>query len=49
MAAGLPRSAEAVAATGFDVTTVEISEFARADGGLTCLSVRVRDRQTRSF
>jgi len=42
-AAGLPRSAEAVAAAGFEVTTVDISEFARADGGLTCLSVRIRD------
>jgi len=41
-AAGLPRSAEVVAAAGFEVTTVDIAEFARADGGLTCLSVRIR-------
>jgi dimethylargininase len=42
-AAGNPRSAAAVAAAGYRVETVDISEFARADGGLTCLSVRVRD------
>ncbi len=42
-AEGLPRSAEAVAAAGFEVTTVDISEFARADGGLTCLSIRISD------
>jgi len=44
-AAGLPRSAEAVAAAGFEVTTVDIAEFARADGGLTCLSIRIRSLQ----
>lgn len=27
---------------GFDVVRVDVSEFGRADGGLTCLSVRVR-------
>ena len=45
-ARGLSRSAEAVAAGGFDVTMVEISEFARADGGLTCLSIRISGTQT---
>ncbi len=46
VAVDLPRSAETVAAAGFEVTTVDISEFARADGGLTCLSVRIRGLQT---
>jgi N-dimethylarginine dimethylaminohydrolase len=33
-----------VAAAGFEVVPVDTSEFMRADGGLTCLSVRVRGR-----
>ena len=41
-AASCPRTAEVVAGAGFEVKTVDVSEFARADGGLTCLSVRIR-------
>jgi dimethylargininase len=37
-----PTTAEAVSGAGFDVVGCNASEFARADGGLTCLSVRVR-------
>jgi dimethylargininase len=31
---------EIVAAAGYEVTTVDVSEFEKADGGLTCLSLR---------
>jgi dimethylargininase len=37
-----PAAAGVVAALGYDVVTVDASEFARADGGLTCLSIRIR-------
>ena len=33
----------AVADAGFDVVTVDVSEFEKADGGLTCLSLRTND------
>ncbi len=40
----IPASKEAlqgvVAAAGYEVTTVDVSEFEKADGGLTCLSLR---------
>ncbi len=35
-----PRTAAAVAAHGMDVRTVPMSEFRKADGSLTCLSIR---------
>jgi dimethylargininase len=35
-------TAELVAGHGFEVRIVDVSEFARADGGLTCLSLRLR-------
>jgi dimethylargininase len=35
-------TAELVGSLGFRVRTVDVSEFARADGGLTCLSLRLR-------
>jgi len=35
-------TAEAVSAAGFEVVTCDVSEFGRADGGLTCLSIRLR-------
>jgi dimethylargininase len=35
-------TADLVAASGHPVRVVDVSEFARADGGLTCLSVRIR-------
>lgn len=37
-----PATAETVAGLGFPVITVDVSEFARADGGVTCLSLRHR-------
>lgn len=37
-----PETAALIAGRGFSVTTTDVSEFARADGGLTCLSIRVR-------
>jgi dimethylargininase len=33
----------AVAAAGYTVVTVDVSEFEKADGGLTCLSLRTND------
>ncbi|MBI5157023.1 MAG: dimethylargininase [Acidimicrobiia bacterium] len=35
-------TADLVAAMGYPVRPVDVSEFARADGGLTCLSLRLR-------
>ena len=40
VAAHLPQSAGAVRAAGFTPLACDVSEFARADGGLTCLSLR---------
>jgi len=42
VAAHLPQSAAAVRAAGFVPLPCEVAEFARADGGLTCLSLRCR-------
>ena len=42
VAAHLPQAAAAVRAAGFTPVACEVSEFARADGGLTCLSLRCR-------
>jgi dimethylargininase len=39
-----PSTADVVATAGFDPVPCNTSEFARADGGLTCLSLRIRDR-----
>jgi dimethylargininase len=39
--AGCPRTAAAVAALGFEVRQLDLSEFAKADGGATCLSLLV--------
>ena len=39
--AGCPRTAAAVAALGFEVREVDLGEFAKADGGATCLSLLV--------
>jgi dimethylargininase len=46
-AAHLPQTAAAVRGAGFAPVACEVSEFARADGGLTCLSIRLRDRLAR--
>jgi len=42
MAASAPRSAELFDDLGFDVETVDISEFEKMEGCVTCLSVLVR-------
>jgi dimethylargininase len=42
VAAAHDETAGVVAALGYRVARVDVSEFARADGGLTCLSVRLR-------
>jgi hypothetical protein len=39
MSAGHPATAKKVAAGGFTVVTVDISELQRAEAGLTCLSI----------
>lgn len=39
--ADAPRTLERVAAAGFAVTAIDVSEFAKAEAGLTCLSVLV--------
>lgn len=39
--AGCPTTAAAVAALGFEVREVDLGEFAKADGGATCLSLLV--------
>lgn len=41
MAAGFPRLAEQVRSHGFDVVQIPMSEFEKADGGITCLSLRI--------
>ena len=41
LAAGCPRTAAAVAALGFEVREVDLGEFAKADGGASCLSLLV--------
>lgn len=41
MAAGFPEIARRVASLGLEVTPLEVSEFAKMDGGLTCLSLRL--------
>ncbi|MFN8097948.1 MAG: arginine deiminase family protein [Dermatophilaceae bacterium] len=42
MAASAPRTATLLRARGYDVTTVDISEFEKLEGCVTCLSVRMR-------
>ena len=42
IAANCRRSAALVAALGYDVMRVDISEFQQREGDVTCLSVRVR-------
>ena len=39
MPAGFPRTAELIRVRGFEVMPVELGEFAKADGGVTCLSL----------
>jgi dimethylargininase len=40
VAAGYPRARGAIEALGFDVIALEMSEFRKLDGGLSCLSLR---------
>jgi dimethylargininase len=42
MAADAPRSAELLETLGYEVTQVDISEFIKLEGCVTCLSVRLR-------
>ncbi len=42
LAASAVRDAEALTAEGYDVRTVDISEFEKMEGCVTCLSVRLR-------
>ena len=37
--AAFPRTAEMLARRGYDVRVVDVSEFAKAEGGLTCMSL----------
>jgi dimethylargininase len=40
LAAGYPATAKAIEALGYDVIALEMSEFRKLDGGLSCLSLR---------
>jgi len=40
--AAFPRTAEMLAGRGYDVRAVDVSEFAKAEGGLTCMSLLFR-------
>ena len=42
MSASAPRTAELLSNLGYRVVTVDISEFEKLEGCVTCLSVRVR-------
>lgn len=44
MAADCPRSADLLADLGYEPVVVDISEFEKLEGCVTCLSVRLRDR-----
>jgi dimethylargininase len=44
MAADAPRSAELFTGLGWEPVQVDISEFQKLEGCVTCLSVRLRDR-----
>jgi dimethylargininase len=37
--AAFPRTAEMIASLGYDVRPIDLSEFAKAEGGVTCLSI----------
>jgi dimethylargininase len=43
MAADCPRTVAQLVDLGYDVTAVDISEFQKLEGCVTCLSVRLRD------
>jgi len=39
MPAGLPRAHELVREAGFDVIPLDVSEFEKCEGAITCLSI----------
>jgi dimethylargininase len=43
MAASCPRTADLVASLGYEPVVVDISEFEKLEGCVTCLSIRLRD------
>jgi len=42
VAAGHPQTAGLIRQFGFDVRAIDVSEFAKAEGGVTCLSILLR-------
>ena len=44
MAASAPRTAELLASRGYEVVAVDIGEFEKLEGCVTCLSVLIADR-----
>jgi len=45
VAANHVRSADLIRKLGFDVLTIDLSEFAKAEGGVTCLSILLHSAQ----
>jgi dimethylargininase len=43
LAAGQPRTADRIDRLGFDVRAIDLSEFAKAEGGVTCLSILLNE------
>ena len=48
MAANCPKSAGLVADLGYEVVPIDISEFQKREGDVTCLSVRLPSRTLRT-
>jgi dimethylargininase len=44
VASAYPEAAEQISDLGYPVVRCDVSEFGKADGGLTCLSIRIRNR-----
>lgn len=42
--AAFPRTAEMLRGRGYDLRAIEVSEFAKAEGGMTCMSLLFRER-----
>lgn len=47
MAAGNPRTTELIGQRGLQVETIDLSEFAKAEAGITCLSLLFQDTEPR--
>ena len=45
MAADCPKSSEIIEDRGYEVVRVDLSEFQKLEGCVTCLSVRLRDKE----